>query len=76
MLKQANLYWLGVKLGTVVAALRRDEVDVQCGDESLRSARVLQCGAVGGEAAEGGDAAVALVGAGVSPGVEVGEDDC
>ena len=43
----------------------RGEVDVQCGD-----------GSVGGEVVEGGDAAVAPVGAGVSPGVEAGEDDC
>jgi len=31
--------------------------------------------AAGGEVVEGGDAAVASVGAGVSPGVEAGEDD-
>jgi len=37
---------------------------------------VLQCGAVGGEVVEGGDAAVAFVGAGVSPGAEAGTDYC
>ncbi len=38
----------------------------------------MQCGdgAVGGEVVEGRDAAVAFVGAGVSPGVEAGADDC
>ena len=49
---------------------------MQCGDGAVGGARVLWRGAVGGEVVEGGDAAVAFVGKGVSPGVEAGADDC
>jgi len=40
-----------------------------------RGAGVLPDGCLGGEAVEGGGAAAAFVGAGVSPCVEIGADD-
>jgi hypothetical protein len=54
----------------------RNKDDLQCRDGSNGSTRVLPDRRIWGEAAEGGGAAIAFIGQGVSPGVEVGENDC
>ncbi len=61
---------------TPIATLQRDKIDLQCGDGANGGTRVLPDGCIGGEVVEGGGAAVAFVGQGVSPGTEVGKDDC
>ena len=61
---------------TPVGTLPGHEDDLQRRDEPNGGARVLPDGCIGGEIVEGGGAAVAFVGQGISPGVEAGADNC